>query len=108
MGKAISTETFLDQASRLIKEKFHPEKVMLFGSRAWGKPGPGSDVDLLVVMKTKMRFPRQAALIRLAVDEALGVSVPMDILVRSAASIRESLREGDAFIGSIMARGRSL
>lgn len=98
----------MKQACRLIKEKFHPDKVILFGSRAWGKPRRGSDLDILVIMKTKMRFPRQAALIRLALDDALGVSVPMDILVRSAASIRESLNDNDFFIRSIMERGRAL
>jgi predicted nucleotidyltransferase len=35
---------------RRIVERFHPEKIILFGSRAAGTAGPDSDVDLLVVM----------------------------------------------------------
>ena len=34
---------------RIVK-KFHPERVILFGSHARGEAGPDSDVDLLVVM----------------------------------------------------------
>src|SRR4051794_41082775 len=36
-----------------IVERFHPEKVILFGSHAYGRPTPDSDVDLLVVMPAK-------------------------------------------------------
>ena len=32
-----------------IVEKFHPQKVILFGSYAYGEPHEGSDLDLLVV-----------------------------------------------------------
>ncbi|MFZ5818485.1 MAG: nucleotidyltransferase family protein, partial [Chloroflexota bacterium] len=35
-----------------IAEKFQPEEIVLFGSYAYGKPNPSSDVDLLVVMET--------------------------------------------------------
>jgi predicted nucleotidyltransferase len=35
-----------------IAEKFNPEKIILFGSHAYGKPTAWSDVDLLVVMDT--------------------------------------------------------
>ncbi len=33
-----------------IAEKFDPEKIILFGSYAYGKPTAWSDVDLLVIM----------------------------------------------------------
>ena len=36
-----------------IIERFHPEKVILFGSHAYGKPHPDSDIDLLIIMPTK-------------------------------------------------------
>ena len=29
-----------------------PEKIILFGSYAYGKPTPWSDVDLLIIMET--------------------------------------------------------
>ena len=33
-----------------LREEFDPERILLFGSRARGDAGEGSDVDLLVVM----------------------------------------------------------
>jgi predicted nucleotidyltransferase len=35
---------------RQIAERFHPDKIILFGSYAYGQPHPESDVDLLVIM----------------------------------------------------------
>jgi uncharacterized protein len=35
---------------REIVRKFHPERIILFGSHVRGGAGPDSDVDLLVVM----------------------------------------------------------
>jgi len=37
---------------RHIAGRFSPEAIILFGSYAYGKPTPWSDVDLLVVMET--------------------------------------------------------
>src|SRR5437667_1072159 len=39
--------------ARRIAEEFHPDKIILFGSYAYGTPNEDSDVDLLVVMPTR-------------------------------------------------------
>ena len=44
-----------------IAEQFQPEKIILFGSYAYGTPRPESDVDLLVIMNTPLRASQQAA-----------------------------------------------
>lgn len=36
-----------------IVDLFHPERVVLFGCHAYGRPTADSDVDVLVVMPTK-------------------------------------------------------
>jgi predicted nucleotidyltransferase len=36
--------------ARAIAEEFRPDKIVLFGSYAYGTPHENSDVDLLVVM----------------------------------------------------------
>ncbi|MGC8641910.1 MAG: nucleotidyltransferase domain-containing protein [Isosphaeraceae bacterium] len=36
--------------ARQLGERFDPDRIILFGSYAYGKPHPASDVDLLVVM----------------------------------------------------------
>ena len=39
--------------AREVTERFHPEKIILFGSYAYGQPHADSDVDMLVVMPAR-------------------------------------------------------
>ncbi len=42
-------DTQLQEIVRRISEVLHPEKIILFGSRARGEAHPDSDYDLLIV-----------------------------------------------------------
>ncbi len=42
------TDTLLSEMVAKIVKHFHPEKIILFGSRAWGEPTRESDLDILV------------------------------------------------------------
>ncbi|MBI5119090.1 nucleotidyltransferase domain-containing protein [Candidatus Poribacteria bacterium] len=53
----IVTET-LDKIVERIKERFHPEKIILFGSYAQGEATEDSDIDLLIVAETDL-LPRE-------------------------------------------------
>ncbi len=61
-----------------IVRRFHPERVILFGSHARGEAGPDSDVDLLVVMPVEGSRREKAIEIRVALSD---VRVPTDIIV---------------------------
>ncbi len=39
--------------ARRIAERFQPDKIILFGSYAYGEPHNESDVDLLVIMRCR-------------------------------------------------------
>jgi len=87
-----------------IAENFHPEKIILFGSYAYGKPRPESDVDLLVVMESPLRNREQAAQIARAIDYHFG----LDLLVRSPQQVNERLALGDFFLQEVIERGKVL
>ena len=87
--------------SRAVAQRFRPNKIVLFGSYAYGKPTPDSDVDLLVVMPCKGR-PLDAALdVRLAVEAGF----PLDLIVRTPAEVRRRLALGDFFLREIVDKG---
>jgi len=88
-----------------IAREFHPEKIVLFGSYAYGKPHPDSDVDLLVVMPFEGSPFRQAAVILGHVVRTVGV-LPLDILARTSEQERERLQMGDSFMREIIERGK--
>ena len=54
-GEPISRKTIDDIVSAIISH-FKTEKIILFGSYASGRPTPDSDLDILIVMNT--RLPR--------------------------------------------------
>jgi predicted nucleotidyltransferase len=71
-------KTCIDDMVKRIAKRFHPEQIILFGSRARGEAGPDSDVDLLVVM----HFEGTALDMGLEIRQALhDILVPKDILV---------------------------
>jgi len=63
--------------NRIVK-RFHPERIILFGSRARGQAGAGSDIDLLVVMPVKGNKRQKQLEIRAALHD---FRVPKDIVV---------------------------
>lgn len=92
---------------RLVNE-FQPEKIYLFGSHAWGKPEEGSDMDLLVIVRTSRQRPIQRAI--RAQRSLRGVKAPIDVLVKTRkeferySSVKASLeaqitREGKLLYG---------
>jgi predicted nucleotidyltransferase len=87
-----------------IAERFQPEKIILFGSYAYGQPKPESDVDLLVVMETPLRNREQAAQIARAIDYHFG----LDLLVRSPQQLAERLALGDFFLQEVIEKGKVL
>jgi predicted nucleotidyltransferase len=92
----------IDEVVRQIAEKFHPQKIILFGSYARGKPRPESDVDLLVVMDTPMREVEQAIQICQQIQYRFG----LDLIVRKPKRLAERLKMGDWFLRDILEEGK--
>ncbi len=84
-----------------IVAKFFPRKIILFGSYAYGEPTKDSDVDLLVIMPTKIRALRKAAEISAAIEHPL----PIDLIVRTPKDIQERVAQGDSFISEVLTKG---
>jgi predicted nucleotidyltransferase len=89
--------------ARQVAERFHPEKIILFGSHAYGQPHADSDVDILVIMSARNELA-QAVKICLAVEYPF----PLDLLVRTPHNLAWRLAEGDSFLREVMDRGKVL
>jgi len=94
----------LPKAIRRIASELKPEKIILFGSYAYGNPTPDSDVDLLVIMKTNARYiDRYVAVSNLLVPREF----PVDIIVKTPAEIRADMKKkGNFFLREILTRGK--
>ena len=88
-----------------IAEKFSPDEIILFGSYAYGKPTPWSDVDLLVIMAT----PRGELETTLEIVDSLPPTLfSIDILARDRQTIEQRKAMGDAFMHEIINKGKTL
>lgn len=105
LGLKVSVGKAMRPAIQKIVQELKPEKIVLFGSYAYGKPSPHSDVDLLVIMKTKSsRKERSWAVSRLLLPRPF----PVDILVKTPKEVEEALDAGDFFLKEILTRGKVL
>jgi predicted nucleotidyltransferase len=89
--------------ARRIAERFHPQKIVLFGSYAYGKPHAESDVDLLVVMAA-------SDVVNMAIRISLALEHPfsLDLIVRTPEQLERGLRDSDWFLREISEKGKTL
>jgi uncharacterized protein len=97
-----SVRSQIKKLAEQIAREFHPDKIILFGSHAYGRPEPDSDVDLLVIMRFRGRPVRQA----IAILNRLNVLTPVDLLVRTPEQVQERLALGDQLMREILERGK--
>lgn len=80
MQRTRNTQSQIRRMVKRIVTRFHPDRVILFGSRARGDARPDSDVDILVVMPTGPA-KREAQLdVRSALHD---IRMPVDVIVSS-------------------------
>ena len=89
--------------AREVAERFLPEKVILFGSHAYGKPHEDSDVDILVIMPCRNQL-HQA----FKIHDTLRPPFPVQVIVRTPYNMRWRLAEGDDFLQEITSKGKVL
>ena len=98
----------LPQAVKKIAETLKPEKIILFGSYAYGNPTPDSDVDLLVIMKSKGSYRENLRAVSMLLYPR---QFPVDILVKTPKEVAEAMKGGkdnSFFIREIVKKGKVL
>ena len=95
-------QAYIRHLCHRIAEEFKPEKIILFGSHAYGKPTPESDVDLMVVMTFEGSHFQQAT----KISRYLRLPIPMDLLVHTPEYLQYRLEIGDRFIQEIIDKGK--
>jgi predicted nucleotidyltransferase len=87
-----------------IARKFKPERIILFGSYAYGVPNEDSDVDLLVVLPLTDSRTAKAIEIR----NAIPVDFPLDLLACSPDYLKQRVSQEDFFLREIVEKGQIL
>lgn len=90
--------------TRTIVREYKPEKIILFGSFAYGKPRASSDIDMLIVKKTKKRRIDRIKDVLYMIDN----NFPFEPIVYTPGEINDRLTLGDFFLQTIMQKGKIL
>jgi len=90
---------------RLINE-FDPEAIYLFGSYAWGQPQPGSDLDLLVIVRDSQQEPVQRTVC--AQHSLRGLPIAVDVLVKTSAEVERFRKVYASLEAEILEKGKLL
>lgn len=99
------TEEKIQEIAKKIIDQFQPEKIILFGSYAYGKPHKDSDVDFFVIKDTNLpSLKRIEALDRLFSRRPFA----MDFLVYTPEQVQRQLGSGDFFLKEIISKGKTL
>jgi predicted nucleotidyltransferase len=84
-----------------LKENYNPEKIILFGSYAWGLPDEDSDLDLLVIKDTEETSHHRNVTAR-ALVSSLRTGYGLDIVVITPEELKSRLEIGDQFLQEII------
>lgn len=94
----------LPQAIENLIRQIQPEKIILFGSYAYGTPTPDSDVDLLVVVRAKEGESYTERYLRVA--SALTPRLfPLDLIVKTPEEIEAAQQQFFPFLREILTKG---
>jgi predicted nucleotidyltransferase len=88
-------------------EEYQPEKIILFGSHAWGQPTADSDLDLLVIKDDPETRLRRTILVRRMIRDFTQY-LPIDLMVMTPKEVEARLRVGDHFVEGITTNGEAL
>ena len=103
MQSMVETNQIMKVSDEIVR-RFHPERIVLFGSYAYGTPTEDSDVDLLVIMPLPSKSRGRASDIRLLLD----VAFPLDIVVCDPDYLQKRIEMNDYFLREITQKGHEL
>jgi predicted nucleotidyltransferase len=89
--------------ARQVAERFQPDKIILFGSYAYGTPHADSDVDILIVMPCRNQIDQACR-----IDDAIDAPFPLDLIVRKPKNLQWRLDERESFHTEIVTKGKVL
>jgi predicted nucleotidyltransferase len=107
LPRVLSPRQQLDLIIRRIVDSCAPDRIILYGSYAYGSPGPESDFDLLIIKETTEPPRERWYVVRKAIWP-LPTTIPVAPLVLTEAELARRLEIGDQFFEEIVNRGRTV
>ncbi len=94
----------LNEAVERLAKEFNPEKIILFGSHAWGTPRADSDIDLFIIVKSAVLPPTQRA--TKAYRCLQGLKIPAEIIVSTQQEVEAFRSVPSSLTRKILEKGK--
>jgi len=96
----------IQEITETLKVKYHPDKIVLFGSCAFGKTHRDSDIDMLIIKDTKKKYgQRYLDVCRLVYNFAR--RIPFEPFILTPKEFARQIGR-NLFLQEIMAKGKVL
>jgi uncharacterized protein len=103
--KKVTTELLDDLTHRIVNE-IHPDKIILFGSYAWGTPGDSSDIDIFIILNhSEEPSYRRARRIHRCLA---GIGVAVDVVVKTSKEVEYSKNVITSLTRKVLEEGKIL
>jgi len=107
MGAKKEGKAIIQNILEKLLADYTPEKVILYGSHAYGKPDRDSDIDLLIIKETSERFIDRWVTVQ-QILTGTHPSIPVETLVLTPQEMERRLAIGDQFVEEIINKGEVL
>lgn len=105
LGNLMTQAELLKEVTKTIVQRFHPKRIVLFGSHARDEAGPDGDLDLFIEMESNLRPPQRAV----AVSELFGLRRwPLDLIVYTPEEVQRLRGKRGTLLSVIEKEGRVL
>jgi predicted nucleotidyltransferase len=100
-----NNKDIINEIARRIVDTVKPQKIILFGSHAYGNPDKNSDIDILVIMKSKLpRYKRSVPIYK----ALAGILIPKDIIVYTPEEVKEWSDVPQSFVTTAISKGKPI
>ena len=107
MNTPIKIRNLIQEIIDKIVLEYQPEKIILFGSHAYGYPDEDSDIDLLIIKNTNERpIDRWVHVCKITSDPKR--RIPFEPIVLTKEELQKRIDIGDQFISEILEKGEVL
>jgi predicted nucleotidyltransferase len=107
MERKKTVNEILTEITDRVRTGYDPERIMLYGSHAYGCPHVGSDIDIFIIKDDADRpIDRRLKVRRLLRD--IIREIPVSPIVYTPKEVKERLDEEDPFLMEILEKGEVL
>ena len=107
MARTNAARSAIAEMTRRLVKEVQPQKIVLFGSHAYGKTDRDSDIDLLIIAESSDDFFQRLMMVRKVVS-GLHDGIPLDPIVLTPQEVAQRLEAGDQFISEALEKGEIL